>query len=133
MEASSSPLEGRILGSETKQENSITQSVTDYSTLAGAVCLIVWLEHLWHYRRKGVSKLEWGIWSFAAASVIVLAATHVKMDHLLSVATSSVLDPERFGRFHKLYILTSSAQWLACLVMLYSVVSRWNKQDTTKA
>ena len=131
MEASSSPWEGAILGSETKQ-GFITQSVTNYLNLAGAVCLIVWLEHLWHDRRNGVSKLEWGIWSFAAASVIVLAGIHVKMDHMLSVESSSVLDPEWFGRFHKLYIGTSSVQWLACLAMLFLAVLRWNRHDTRK-
>src|SRR4029077_13342810 len=87
----------RILGSETEQ-GFITQSVTNYLNLAGAVCLIVWLEHLWHDRRNGGSKLELGPWGFAAVSVIVPAGIHVRMDHILGVESSSVLDPEWFGR-----------------------------------
>ena len=110
------PVGGRILGSETRQ-GFITQSVTNYLNLAGAVCLIVWLEHLWHDRRNGVSKLEWGLWIFAAVSVIVLAGLHVKMDHMLSVESSSVLDPEWFGRFHKMYIVDEFST-VACMPRL---------------
>jgi hypothetical protein len=124
------PVGGRILGSETTQ-GFITQSVTNYLNLAGAVCLSLWLEHLWHDRRHGVSQLEWGIWSFAAVSAIVLAGIHVKMDRMLIVESSSVLDPEWFGRFHKLYIWTSSLQWLASLALLFLAVMRWNRQSGT--
>src|SRR5262245_19686193 len=73
------PVGAQILGSETEQ-GFITQSVTNYLNLAGAVCLIVWLEHLWHDRRNGVSKLEWGLWSFIAAQLIALAGIHLQMD-----------------------------------------------------
>ena len=126
------PVGARVLGSETEQ-GFITQTVTNYLNLAGAVCLIVWLEHLWYDRRNGVSKLEWGVWSFAAASAILLAKLHVEMDHLLSVASSSVVDPEWFGRYHKLYLMTSSAQWLASLALLFLAVLRWNRHDKRKA
>ena len=120
------PVGGRILGSETKQ-GFITQSVTNYLNLAGAVCLIVWLEHLWHDRQNGVSKLEWGLWSFAAVSAIGLPGIHVQMDHLLGVESSSVLDPERFGRLHRIYLVTSSLQWLASLALLFLAVLRWHR------
>ncbi len=125
------PVGGRILGSETKQ-GFITQSVTNYLNLAGAFCLIVWLEHLWHDRRDGVSKLEWGLWSFAAVSVMVLAGIHVPMDHILDVESSSVRDPAWFGRLHKTYIWTSSLQWLASLALLFLAFLRWNSQDARK-
>ncbi len=126
------PVGGRILGSETNQ-GFITQSVTNYLNLAGAVCLFVWLEHLWHDRRNGVSRSEWGLWISAFVSLIILAGIHVKMDHMLSVETSSVLDPEWFGRFHRLYLVTSSLQWLASLALLFLAVLRWNRHDRTKA
>ena len=49
------PVGARILGSE-REQGFITQSVTNYLNLAGAVCLILFLEQLWHDRRHGVSK-----------------------------------------------------------------------------
>jgi hypothetical protein len=123
------PVGGAILGSERKQ-GFITQSVTNYLNLAGAVCLGMWLEHLWYDRRNGVSKLECGIWGFAAVSLIVLAGLHVRMDYILSIESSNALDPEWFGRYHKLYILTSTAQWLASLALLFLSVLRWYRQGS---
>jgi hypothetical protein len=123
------PVGGLILGSETNQ-GFITQSVTNYLNLAGAVCLLVWLEHLWHDRRNGVSKPEWALWSFAAVSLIVLAGIHVRMDRLLSAESSSVLDPERFGRLHRMYLGTSTLQWLASLASLFLALWRWNRHDS---
>src|ERR1700728_312060 len=75
------PVGARVLGSE-REQGFITQSVTDYLNVAGAVCLIVFLEHLWHDRRNGVSKMEWGLWSAAVVSVVVLAGVHVQMDQI---------------------------------------------------
>jgi hypothetical protein len=125
------PVGARVLGSETEQ-GFITQSVTNYLNAAGAVCLVVFLEHLWHDRRNGVSKLEWGLWSAGVVSVVVLAGVHVQMDQILNVESSSVLDPGRFRRFHKIYIGTSSLQWLAGLAMLFLALMRWRKQDAIK-
>ena len=127
-----SPLEGGFLDRRPIQ-GFITQSVTNYLNLAGAVCLFVWLEHLWHDRRNGVSRSEWGLWIGAVVSLIILSGIHVKMDHMLSVETSSVLDPEWFGRFHRLYLVTSSLQWLASLALLFLAVLQWNRHDRRKA
>ena len=124
--------EAHILGSE-REQGFITQSVTNYLNLAGAVCLILFLEHLWHDRRHGVSKLDWCLWSFAALSLVVLAVIHRAMDQIVNAESSSILDPGRFGRFHKMYIGTSSLQWLAGLAMLFLTLVRWQRQDAMNA
>ena len=126
------PVGGAILGSE-REQGFITQSVTNYLNLAGAVCLILFFEHLWYHRRMGVSALEWGLWSFAVVSLVVLAVIHRQMDQILSAESSSILDPVRFGRFHKVYIGTSSLQWLASLAMLFLTLAQWKRQDSTIA
>ncbi len=120
------PVGGRILGSET-QQGFITQSVTNYLNLAGAVCLIVWAEQLWHERRHGVTKLEWSIWCCNIAALGVLVVDHWCMGRVLESSSASVIDPERFGLYHKLYIGTSSLQWLASLLMLFLAIRRWNR------
>ena len=124
------PVGGRILGSETEQ-GFITQSVTNYLNLAGAVCLIVCLEHLWHDRRHGVSRLEWSIWSLTVVSVIVLAGVHANGPHL----ERRIFDRPRPGTVWPLAqnvpvdefstVARSPANFLAVL--------RWNRQDTRKA
>jgi hypothetical protein len=126
------PAGTKILGSE-KEQGFITQAVTNYLNGAGAVCLILWLEHLWHERRSGVFQLEWYVWGFATLSMGVLAATHFQMDRLLSVESRSILDHAAFRRYHKLYLLTSSLQWVASLVMLFLTLFRWSKESSVRS
>ena len=126
------PVGAQVLGSET-QQGFITQSVTKYLNLIGTVCLVVWLEHLWHSRRSGVSAAEWGIWCFAAITLIGLTVIHFQMDRILVAETTSVSDPKQFDLLHKMYIGTSSLQWLASLGMLFLALRRWSRQDTKSA
>ena len=121
------PVGGRILGSETKQ-GFITQSVTNYLNLAGLVCLLLWTEHLWFERKRGVSRFEWGTLLIVAVLLGLLAMVHVNMDHVLDSRSESVISHPRFDLYHKLYIGASSAQWLGSLVMLFLASRRWYPQ-----
>ena len=116
----------QIPESETKQ-GFITQSVTNYLNLAGAICLMVWVEHLWHCRRNGVSATEWVIWCFLSITLIGLAGIHFQMDRILVAETTSVMDPQKFGLLHKMYIGTSSVQWFASLILLFLTLRRWDR------
>jgi hypothetical protein len=122
------PVGAKILGSDTKQ-GFITQAATNYLNVAGAVCLAVWLEHLWRYRRSGVSLVEWWGWSLLAISLVVLAGILVLMDRILIGETTTVSDPEQFHLFHKMYIGTSSLQWLGSLFLLFMTLRSWKRQD----
>lgn len=125
------PVGGHILGSETKQ-GFITQSVTNYLNLAGFVCVTLWAENLWHERRRGVTKLEWGTLAFTVATLGILAVIHVNMDRILDSSSASVVNPRQFDLFHKLYIGTSSIQWLASLLMLVLALRRWQSRIVEK-
>jgi len=116
---------GRILGSET-QQGFITQSVTNYLNLAGLVCLLVWTEQLWHERKRGVTKLEWGTLIVMGVSLAMLAGIHLSMDQSLDSVAVNVINPTRFDINHKLYIGISSLQWLASLTLLFLTLQRWN-------
>ena len=120
----------RVLGSDT-QQGFITQSVTNYLNLAGVVCLTVWFENLWHDRRRGVSRLEWGTWSLTTVMLGTLVAIHLGMDLLLDRQSTTVLNHARFGLFHKAYIGISSLQWMVVLLSLLLLIRRWNR-DASK-
>ena len=116
---------GRILGSET-QQGFITQSVTNYLNMAGLVCLLVWTEQLWYERKRGVTKLEWGMLIVTGVSLAMLAGIHLSMDQSLDSVAVNVINPTRFDINHKLYIGISSLQWLASLALLFLTLQRWN-------
>jgi hypothetical protein len=116
----------RVLGSDT-QQGFITQSVTNYLNIAGAVCLAIWLENLWHERHRGVSKLEWFAWALTAAMLFALVVIHPGMDQLLDARSTAVIDHSRFRLFHKAYIGISSLQWMVVLLSLLLVLRRWDR------
>lgn len=118
------PIGARILESDSLQ-GKITQSVTNYLNLSGAICLTIWLEYFWHERRMSVSRLERIMWCFAAVMLFALTITHIQMDLLLSSESKASVDPHSFGRYHKIYIGTSTLQWLASLVMLFERLKHW--------
>jgi hypothetical protein len=125
------PVGTTILGSETEQ-GFITQAVTNYLNGAGAVCLILWLEHLWRERRSGVFQVEWYVWGFATLSLGVLVGIHFRMDRLLNAELRSVRDHAAFSRYHKLYVGMSTLQWVASLVMMLLTLSRWSRERPVK-
>lgn len=118
------PVGSRILESDSMQGR-ITQSVTNYLNLSGTVCLIVWLTHFWYDRRTGVSRLEQIMWGLVTVMLLALALIHIQMDLTLSSELTVSFDPKLFGRYHKMYIGTSTLQWLASLVMLFERLRRW--------
>lgn len=118
------PVGSHVLGSDT-QQGFITQAVTNYLNLAGIVCLLVWCLDYCCDRQRGVSKLEWFSLLLMFALQIVLVVVHLKMDQLLDGKTTSVIDPRQFGTFHKIYIGSSSLQWMIGLFMLLLALRRW--------
>jgi len=124
------PLGGQILGSETEQ-GFITQAVTVYLNLAGAVCLFIWAEQLWHDRHRGVTRTEWTLLTLNGAALIALSVIHQNMTQLLDRSSRSVSHPDQFGLNHKMYIGISSLQWMACLLLLTMTLWRWGKSTTT--
>jgi hypothetical protein len=124
------PVGGRILGSETEQ-GFITQSVTNYLNLAGAVCLLTWGLVLWidrpHAPRLRVA--SWTLWVGLVSGLAVLALVHLRMERLLDFESRSVLEQDHFGWLHGAYIATSSAQWLASLILLGLTLRSWQIAD----
>ena len=120
------PVGGAILGSETEQ-GFITQSVTNYLNLAGAVCLLFWLAELWTSRKAGLLKIEWAFWLLNAFSMAVLVIAHHIMDQTLNSANSSITNPKTFDQLHKVYIGTSSIQWALSRCMLLLMLLRWGR------
>lgn len=124
------PVGSHVLGSDT-QQGFITQAVTNYLNLAGFVCLSAWAISLWQERKQGVLKLETSLLILNGFMLIALILIHQQMDLRLDPRTTTVTDYVGFGWGHKLYIGTSSLQWLTSLLMLFLLLSRWSRSDRT--
>jgi hypothetical protein len=124
------PVGGRPLGSELEQ-GFITQSVTNHLNEAGVVCLVVWGVVLWIDARRAslIRVISWALWGALALGQAVLFLLHSSMDRVLESDTHTILEPQQFHWMHRAYIATSSAQWLASLMLLALMLMIWQKTD----
>jgi hypothetical protein len=106
----------RVLRSKVRQ-GFITQEVTKQLNLLGGVTLAVLL---WEALAKrggdhSVAQFRFAIvtWAIMAAMLVLLFLLHPHMDALLDAENRTVIDDERFYRWHGWYLIVSTVQWLA--------------------
>jgi hypothetical protein len=109
----------------------ITQSVTSYLNCAGGVCLIVWGVSLWFdtWSAPRWRRPSWALWWCLVAGLAVLMRLHLLMDRLLDLSTHSILDGGRVRSLHRAYLVTSTSQWLASLLLLGLTLTLWQLAD----
>jgi hypothetical protein len=124
------PVGASVLGSETEQ-GFITQSVTNYLNVAGAVCVIVWGVVLKFDgpRSPRLARAGWILWSLIVAALGIQIGLHIVMDRWLDSASRTILDEGKFIRFHEAYLTTSTVQWLMGLALLAVTLGAWRKES----
>ncbi len=118
----------QVLGSELEQ-GFVTQSVTNYLNIAGAVCLTIWGIVFW---REKTRWLGWTLWLSLLLSLAALVILHGGMDQRLEVE-SHVVAGKGFYSLHRVYIALSAGQWLASLALLGLTIHRWRQADRRDA
>jgi hypothetical protein len=76
----------QVLGSEMEQ-GFVTQAVTNYLNIAGAVCLTIWGFVLW---RERTTWIGWTLWLGLVLSLAALAILHGRMDQRLELESHVV-------------------------------------------
>lgn len=124
------PVGASVLGSETEQ-GFITQSVTNYLNVAGAVCVIVWgvVLKIDGPNSPRLARAGWSLWSLIVAALGIQIGLHIVMDGWLDSASRTILDEGKFIRFHEAYLTTSTVQWLLCLALLVLTLAAWRKES----
>ena len=118
----------QVLGSELEQ-GFVTQSVTNYLNIAGAVCLGIWGIELWRDRTRWVG---WMLWLSLLLSLAALVILHGRMDQRLEI-DSHIVAGKGFYSLHRLYIALSAGQWLASLGLLGLTMHHWRQADRRDA
>ena len=108
------PVGGELLG-ET-QQGFVTQRVTNWLNVIGAVALLLVGAYLLEHR----GRLLCSNWCVLLLIEIGLCLMHVPLDRMLENETTSVLDPDRFYGIHRIYLLLTTAQWLFGVVALWA-------------
>jgi protein-S-isoprenylcysteine O-methyltransferase Ste14 len=114
----------QVLGSEMEQ-GFVTQAVTNYLNIAGAVSLTIWGIELWRGRIRWPG---WALWLGLVLSLVGVAILHTRMDQRLEVESHAVVG-KGFYSLHRVYIALSAGQWLASLGLLGVTMHHWTQAD----
>ena len=115
----------KVLGGHVKQ-GFITQQVTGWLNLSGAVALPILF---WNTLAIWSARGRCARWTLAVTLVtmslvqVELFLLHPAMDRLLDPQAREVLDYNRFDTLHWIYLMSSTIQWVAGLLHVWSAVA----------
>ena len=122
-----------LLGSH-RAAGFITQRVTQSLNVCGvgALAILLW-NIVAGWRVAVVRERRWlaGTWGFLAVTEVALLVLHPLLDAKLDPATQQILRDSQFPAWHRAYLWTSTAQWLAALPLVWFTLAVWQKEDRT--
>jgi len=110
----------------------LTQQVTHWLNLSGAVALVILLCNLLMEKRRTATWMRSGLWLTWLAMVVVqitLFALHPRLDAMLDIETHRILPGSGFRATHNLYMNLSTTQWVAGLLHLWLILLAWRSSD----
>lgn len=114
------PIGTDVLGSS-RTQGFVTQQVTDKLNLIGGPTILMMMIDLIIFRRTRSRKLNtWSAMTLAGIGFLwcVLMVVHPMLDAMLQPEHEHVLDDAKFYSLHRVYLWTSTIQWLLCWVWL---------------
>jgi hypothetical protein len=112
----------------------VTRRVTNYLNLAGGVALAVLV---WDVAASTAPRWRrWSraaVWAFLVVSLGLLLWMHERVDAYLDPVGFVVHEHAVFKEEHSRYLMVSTAQWAAGLVLLALTLWDWRTEDATDA
>lgn len=125
------PLAHEVLGSHTTV-GFITRRVTVWINLLAALALLVFLINLRStrdYQGRGLRRLVWTTWGVMVVVQTGLFVLHPRLDRLLNVPAMEILQPTQFYSLHQVYLIGTTLQLPAGLLLLVGMLTIWRSQD----
>jgi hypothetical protein len=128
------PVGQQVLRSHLRQ-GFITQRVTNYLNLTGAIALV---PLAWEAAAPGdpSTRRRWLrglLWLLMALALAALALLHSDLDRFLVARGLINLDPEAFRPRHRLYLWVSTVQWVLGLAYLLLTLGAWRAEDRCRS
>jgi hypothetical protein len=119
-----------VLGSHLEQ-GLVTRSVSNYLNLAGAVALVAGAWDIASAADPSIRRrwLRWALWSVSLLTLGMLVWLHLRLDELLDLDASAILDRPRFRELHRAYLWVSTVQWAANLILTAATLLAWRAED----
>ena len=127
------PIGQEVLGSH-KEQGFITQRVTNYLNLSGAVALAILAWDMTACRDGSAwrSWLRWTCWLAMLATLLWLLWLHPRLDDLLDVSTRDIIEGRAFRAQHRIYLWVSTAQWIWGVLFAILTLAAWRAEDTAE-
>jgi hypothetical protein len=121
------PVGARVLGSESLQ-GFVTQSVTNYLNIIGAIALISWLGEFLLCRdtSKTRSYIRWVLLVTMMLLLGLLVWMHTELDSLLDAGSQVVINQQQFYRLHSWYLIISTLAWALSLFFAAVTLAAWH-------
>jgi hypothetical protein len=120
------PIGQHVLGSHLRQ-GLITQQVTHYLNLSGAIALLVFAWDNWATSRLRLAR--WLTWLGMLGPLPVLVWLHGRLDARFDTENWGLVDPAVFRSDHRWYLWISAVQWGFGLAYLALTLLAWRGQD----
>jgi hypothetical protein len=123
------PAGTRLLGAP--GQGAITARVTDALNAIGVVGLAVVALELGFSRdpKPRRTARRWWAWGVALSCQGLLIYLHLLLDALMDDDRRRVADRTAFYALHRMYLLTSTVQWVACLLLVWWMIRAWREED----
>ena len=108
----------------------ITQRVTQWLNVIAVIALAIFSIEAYLARRAGFHRR--GVVVLVAALAVFqlgLVVLHPHLDQLLDTQEQAVIDRRHFYQWHRIYLLTASAQWFAAVGYLWYLLRAWRGED----
>ena len=119
-----------VLGSH-RTQGFVTQRVTNYLNVAGAVALAVWG---WDVAAGGAGgrRPRWIGWGVLVALLVALVWLHPRLDALLVADEFRILDRPDYRRLHQWYLGLSTIQWAVAVSLTGLTIRAWRVEDAAR-
>lgn len=117
------PAGGRVLG--TTAQGFVTQRVTEQLNAIAVIALAALAWNTFVARRRALAVT----WLVMVAAQVALFALHPYLGALLDTAGQRIRDEPAFYARHRIYLLVTTAQWLAALVHGAVALVAWRAED----
>jgi hypothetical protein len=123
------PAGTRLMGAA--GQGAITARVTDALNAIGFLSLAVLALELSLTRDPEPRRTacRWWAWGFALACQGVLLYSHLLLDAMMDDDRRRVLVRTAFDPLHRVYLIASTAQWVACLFLVWWTLRAWRAED----
>jgi hypothetical protein len=126
------PAGTELLG--TTGQGAITARVTDVLNVCGCVGLAVLALDLRLTRDPNERRTvcRWWVWGVAFVCQWLLIYIHLLLDACMDADRRRVVIHPAFSPLHGAYLWASTAQWIACLLLVWWMIRAWRDEDETR-